>query len=79
MSDTSIINFIKDDFLADIYAADGNLYKTYLKACKEKGFTKNISSDSDWYYSADDKDGNELELVFDSDNDDIQISLMPKS
>lgn len=65
------------EFSADIYAADEETFENYLKACKEKGFTKDMISAYDTY-SADDKNGNSLSLAFDSDNDDIAINVLAK-
>ena len=65
----------KDHFDAKICGVDESKYKEYIKACKEKGYNKNIDDDTDWMWEADNKEGKNLEMIYSDDDDTISLYL----
>ena len=67
----------EDSFTADVYGVDNAFFESYIDACKEKGYTKNINAYED-SFSAEDEDGNSLDLSYYDTDNQINISLTKK-
>ena len=67
----------KNNFSAEIYAADKDFYNSYKKLCQEKGFSKNIDEGS-WIWDAENKEGDKVNLIFDEENQTVNIHLDKK-
>lgn len=79
--DAKLVNVSSDDkdiFTASIYNATDDVYKSYIDACKTKGFNKDIYSSS-ILWEATNKDGIQVSLSYDSDDNEIGISMYSSS
>lgn len=65
----------EDSFSADIYCADEDVYNNYIDACKEKGFDKNIDTNNEWMWDAENKEGDKLSLIFQEEDDHLSVHL----
>lgn len=64
----------EDSFNASVYDYSSDDFKSYADACREKGYTKNVSDYDDWF-SAENKDGKSLDLTYDSNGKCMTISV----
>lgn len=64
----------KESFTVKIYGINQDFYESYIKECKEKGFNKEEDK-NDELWSAKDKEGNNLELVFSKNDDCVSLYL----
>lgn len=68
-----------DSYLSiDIHDVSKNEYKDYVNACREKGFTEDLSETSD-FYSATNKAGYKLMLYYYDDDKEMSINLSAPS
>lgn len=65
----------KDSFSADIFCADEDVYNEYIDACKKKGFNKNIDTNNDWNWDAENKEGDKLSLIYISEDGKVSVHL----
>lgn len=65
----------KDNYLAfTVFGMSKEDYKDYADSVKKAGFTKKKKS-GEHYYSAEDKDGNTVDLIYDKINDNIDVNV----